>query len=167
MMNENILKLVAKETGYTVEAIKRGYDFYEGEYIKGALRVEPIYALYEYELDIFDNDEDAKLQAEKDGYVFIKDIPKAYTKTSDDYSYYLDTPYNRYLISKALLKDYYIFCNWEIVDKLEEIMCYFNGKVKKEYFVNMTTFQVNYVYDVVMKMECIENGIVSDNYWID
>ena len=46
-------------------------------------------------------------------------------------------------------------------------MCYFNGKVKKEYFVNMTTFQVNYVYDVVMKMECIENGIVSDNCWID
>lgn len=92
---------VAEETGWTVREVRTGYGIFTSDYMDGALHIE---AIAEIE-DIWNRhnycDENASIQAEKDGIKLIHDLP--IPETDEDYGNFIDTVENRKIIQKHLL----------------------------------------------------------------
>lgn len=75
--------------------VDRGYGVFESEYMNGALHIERDDSIMK-----FKDDEEASVQAEKDGIKLIKDLP--ITPGDADFGYYIDTPENRKIIKEHL-----------------------------------------------------------------
>lgn len=79
----------AIDAGWSEEDAHRGYAIFVNEFGNGAEHIERI-----DEMDVFDSDEEAAEQAEKDGIKIIRDMKFE----GEDLQYYIDTPENRELL---------------------------------------------------------------------
>lgn len=89
---DNILNAI--ENGWNEEDARRGYVICVSDYGNGAEHIEKIDIM-----DIFEDDEEAAEQAEKDGIKIIHDIELP----EEHQAAYIDTPENRELL-KSLIK---------------------------------------------------------------
>lgn len=82
----------AMDLGWSEEDAKRGYGVFSSPDVgNGATHIERI-----DEMDVFESDDDAAIQAEKDGFKIIRDI----NFPMHAYANYLDTPENRELLKE-------------------------------------------------------------------
>lgn len=81
---------------WTQEELERGYVIASSDYGNGALHIERI-----DEINKFNSDEEAAIQAEKDGIKIIRDTNLLLNK--EDMAFYIDTPENRELLNKISL----------------------------------------------------------------
>ena len=103
-LTENELNKMIKETGWTAEQIKKGYDIFESDYMGGTLHIERLDSI-----NAFNTDYEASEQAEKDGIKLIDDLPECVD--DEDMARFIDTPENRIIISEHLLKKYNVEWN--------------------------------------------------------
>ena len=81
--------------GWSEEDAKRGYGVFSSNFGNGATHVEKLDCM-----NIFDSDDDAAKQAEKDGMKIIRDLELP----ERDKAHYLDTPENRALLDPLRVK---------------------------------------------------------------
>ena len=81
----------AMESGWNEADARRGYAIFTNEFGNGAEHIERI-----HEMGAFESDEEAAMQAEKDGVLLIHDMEF----DECDFQYYIDTPENRELLKK-------------------------------------------------------------------
>lgn len=87
-ITDNMIK-EAIEAGWSEEDAHRGYSIFESDFGNGATHIERI-----DEMDVFESDDEAAKQAEKDGIKIIRDM-----KFSEEhYANYIDTLKNRELL---------------------------------------------------------------------
>ena len=81
----------ALEGGWCEADAHRGYSIFTSDFGNGALHIERI-----DEMDVFDSDDEAAMQAEKDGIKIIRDLKFQ----SGHVANYIDTPENRELLKE-------------------------------------------------------------------
>ena len=79
----------AMDNGWTREDAERGYAIFTSDYGNGAEHIQKL-----DDMDVFEDDEEAAKQAEKDGIKLIHDMKFDGENTAD----YIDTPENRELL---------------------------------------------------------------------
>lgn len=79
----------AVDAGWSEEDAHRGYSVFISDFGNGATHIERI-----DEMDVFDSDDEAAMQAEKDGIKIIRDLKFQ----SGHVANYIDTPENRELL---------------------------------------------------------------------
>lgn len=92
---EEIQALIEKFEGEWTEAdIRRGYAIFSSDNFAGAKEIQRI-----DEIAMFDGDEEAAIQAEKDGIKIIRGI---FDVDDENFAYYLDTPQNREILERFI-----------------------------------------------------------------
>lgn len=81
----------AMEAGWSEEDARHGYAIFSSDFGNGATHIERI-----DEMDVFDSDDEAAMQAEKDGIKIIRDLKFQ----SGHVANYIDTPENRELLKE-------------------------------------------------------------------
>jgi len=94
-ITENMVK-EAIEAGWDETDARRGYAIFISEFGNGAEHIERI-----DEMGVFDSDEEAAMQAEKDGIALIHDMKFE----GCDFQYYIDTPENRELLKDLVISE--------------------------------------------------------------
>ena len=79
----------AMDNGWTREDAERGYAIFTSDYGNGATHIQKL-----DDMDVFEDDEEAAKQAEKDGIKLIQDMKFDEENTAA----YIDTPENRELL---------------------------------------------------------------------
>ncbi|MBY6838786.1 hypothetical protein [Clostridium botulinum] len=98
VLNENMIREYIKETGRTRDEIIKGYGIFTSDYMNGALHIER----YD-DINLYESDEQASNQAEKDGIKLIKDLP--ISENDRDFGYFIDSKENREMIGEYLYKE--------------------------------------------------------------
>lgn len=88
---DNILNAI--DNGWNEEDARRGYAIFVSDYGNGAEHIEKIDIM-----DVFEDDEEAAEQAEKDGIKIIHDIELP----EEHQAAYIDTPENRELLKSLI-----------------------------------------------------------------
>lgn len=113
---EMIIKAI--ENGFSREDAEKGYGVFTSDYGNGATHIERLDCMM-----VFNSDEEASEQAEKDGIKIIHDMEF----DDENSAYYIDTPENRKLLKDLVIKNNYI-------DKLEEAM------QNEDFWVELNTY---------------------------
>lgn len=95
-LTEKEIQQIADEECWKAEDVRRGYAIFTSDYMGEALHIEQLDFM-----DVYGSDENAALQAEKDGIAIIRDLPL--DRDDYDFAYFIDTPENREIIRKHLL----------------------------------------------------------------
>ena len=92
LTDENLIGRLMYEYGWSREEVINGYGFFQDEFgLVEVCRIDDLFWCDDFDYGI-ETDEDACVQAEKDGVRFINDIEGV------DKRRYIDTPLNRWLL---------------------------------------------------------------------